>query len=112
MKFTSQQFRTILRRETLAGLGISINPSEYRHIAIGIARRYLSKSLGFQAEDETNIDDENDPDYEDDVIDLQAAHGSREAGLVYGRGLLEATGEVLSLKKKFQEASLVSYSIF
>ena len=112
MKFTSQQFRTILRRETLAGLGISINPSEYRYIAIRIARRYLSKSLGFQAEDETNIDDENDPDYEDDVIDLQVAHGSREAGLVYGRGLLEATGEVLSLKKKCQEASLVSYSIF
>ena len=39
---TFDQFRIIFRRETLLGLGIAINPSQYRHIAIEIARRYLS----------------------------------------------------------------------
>ena len=37
-KITSDRLRTILRRETLAGLGIAINPSDYRHISIGISR--------------------------------------------------------------------------
>ena len=41
-------------------------------------------------------------------MDLQATHGSKIAGIVYTRGLLQGKGEILSLKRRFQEASLVS----
>ena len=47
-------------------------------------------------------------DYKDDIMDLQATHGSKTAGIVYARGLLQGKGEILSLKRRFQEASLVS----
>ena len=106
-KISGDRFRTIFRRETLSGLGLALNPSEYRHIAIGISRRFLSKNLEFQPEDPAGLEDE-DMDYEDDIMDLQAAHGSKTAGIVYARGLLQGKGEILSLKRRFQEASLVS----
>ena len=66
-KISGDQFRTIFRRETLSGLGLALNPSEYRHIAIGISRRFLSKNLEFQPEDPAGLEDE-DIDYEDDII--------------------------------------------
>jgi len=69
-RINSERFRKVFRRETLAGLGLAVNPSDYRHIAIGISRRFLSKSLQFQPEESTEIEDENDVDYEDDVLDL------------------------------------------
>ena len=106
-KISGDRFRTIFRRETLSGLGLALNPSEYRHIAIGISRRFLSKNLEFQPEDPAGLEDE-DMDYEDDIMDLQATHGSKTAGIVYARGLLQGKGEILSLKRRFQEASLVS----
>ena len=69
-QYTSRQFREFFRRETLTGLGIAINPSEYRHIAIRIARRFLRKNLQFQL-DEPELDpDQNDENYEDNVINL------------------------------------------
>ena len=108
-KIQSDRFRTVFRRETLAGLGLSINPSEYRYITIGISRRFLSKPYHFQPEDIGEIGDENDPDYEDEVLDLQAGHSTHVAGLTYARGLLEPSGEIQSLKLRFREASLVCY---
>ncbi|KAL8739578.1 MAG: hypothetical protein Q9190_007634, partial [Brigantiaea leucoxantha] len=102
---TSDRFRTVFRRESQASLGIAINPSEYRHLAIGISKRYLQKLYRFDAE-ELEPEEEKDVDYEDDVIDLQAGHSSSTAGFVYGRGLLEADHEILSLKKRFREASI------
>ena len=106
-KITSDRLRTLLRRETLAGLGISINPSDYRHISIGISRRYLSKPLQFQSED--ILDEyENENEYEDDILDIQAAHNFRTASTVYARGLFELSGEIQTEKRRFQEASLVS----
>ena len=107
-KITSERLRTIFRRETLAGLGTPINPSQYRHLAIGISRRFLSKNLYFQPEEDPNLDGEDSLDYEDDIVDLQAGHGTRTAGLVYGRGLLEPGGEIQSIKKRFEATSLVS----
>ena len=47
-------------------------------------------------------------DYKDNIMDLQAAHGSKTAGIVYARELLQGKGEILSLKRRFQEASLSS----
>jgi len=109
---TSERFRTIFRRETLAGLGLALNPSEYRHLAIGISRRFLSKTYHFQPEDLQDLDDENDVDLEDDILDLQAGYSSRVAGTVYARGLCETAGEIQSVKQRFREASIVSILFF
>ena len=67
---TSDQFRVVFRRETLIGLGVAINPSIYRHIAIAISRRFLGKQHQFQQDEEGYSDPENDSDYKDDIIDL------------------------------------------
>lgn len=101
------QFRRVFRRETLAGLGVAINPAECRHIAIGISRRFLAKSLQFQPEESIEIDEENDLDIKDDVIDLQAGYSSSTAGIIYARGLFETKGEVQGLNECFREASIV-----
>ncbi len=69
-RINSKRFRKVFRREILAGLRLAVNPSDYRYIAIRISRRFLSKSLQFQPEESTEIDDENDVDYKDDVLDL------------------------------------------
>lgn len=111
-RINSERFRRVFRRETLAGLGLALNPSEYRHLAIGISRRFLSKTYHFQPEDLPDLDNDNDLDYEDDVIDLQAGHSSREAGITYARGLFEITGEIQSFKQRFKEASIVSILFF
>ena len=65
-RISGDRFRTIFRQETLAGLGLALNPSEYRHIAIKISRRFLSKNLEFQPKDL----EEEDRDYKDDILDL------------------------------------------
>ena len=46
--------------------------------------------------------------YEDDVIDLQTSHKSNMTGLVYGRGIMERSKEVQSLKNKFRETNTIS----
>lgn len=112
-RIDSDRFRKVFRREILAGLGLAVNPSDYRHIAIRISRRFLSKTLQFQPEetpDESNH--ENEYEYEDEVLDLQAGHSSRTAGIVYARGLFKTTGEIQSLKYRFREASIISLSYF
>jgi hypothetical protein len=102
---TSDDFRRIFRRETEIGLGLLINPSQYRHIAIGISRKFLKKEIRF---DDDEFDDDDDHDLVDDVIDLQAGHSTRVGGLTYARGISERSGEISSLKNKFRETSLVS----
>ncbi len=54
----------------LAGLGLALNPSDYRYITIGILRRFLSKNLGFQADNPEDLNEENDPEYKDNILDL------------------------------------------
>jgi len=66
------------------------------------------KSLQFQREDISNDEDEYENEYEDDILDIQAAYDSRIASTVYARGLFEVSGEIQSEKRRFQEASLVS----
>ena len=102
------QFRVIFRRETLLGLEIVINLSQYRYIAIGISRRFLGKKHYFQYDNDAHSDPENASDYEDDVIDLQAGYKTKTAGITYARGILERSEEVFSLKKRFREANAIN----
>ena len=106
---TSDDLRRIFKRETQIGLGFTINPSQYRHLAIGIARKFLKKEIRFENDDfDYDNNDHEDQDYLDDIIDLQAGHSTRISGLVYARGILDRSGEIASQKSRFREISLVS----
>ena len=106
---TSDDLRRILKRETQIGLGFTLNPSQYRHIAIGIARKFLKKEIRFENDDfDHDNNDQEDQDYLDDIVDLQAGHSTRISGLIYARGILDQSGEIASQKSRFREISLVS----
>lgn len=96
-EWTSERSRDVLKRETAIGLhGASLNIPAYRNIAIGISRRFLRESSVFpqnQQEDGTtnmpvdDADDEGgmDPErFAGHIADLQAAHSSHVAGMIYG----------------------------
>ena len=111
----SDQFRRIFRRESALGLGQEVNPSCYRHIAIGIARRFLVKRLQFRSDEfDEEPDDDDDDDhetYEDGILDQQAGHSPETAGAVYARMILEPSGEVASRKSRFRDGSMVSIDL-
>ena len=66
-EFNSDDLRRIICRETLIGLKQSINPSQYRYIAIGITRKFLRKKSYFNYD---QFDLEADFEDEDDIFDL------------------------------------------
>ena len=94
-KYTPEQFRRFFRRETQTGLGVSINPSEYRHLAIGISRKYLRKNLQFQPE-EQELDIEKDEDYSDDILATQE-DGKRSILWDYLILMVESRPRIISL---------------
>ena len=96
----SARLREVFKRETEAGLqGQRLTVQAYRDIAIAISRRYLRGTSQFRQ----NVDDEREagvPDVDDQaaidedeakgfIADLQAAHSSHVAGMLYGRQLME-----------------------
>lgn len=108
----------MLKRETAIGLhGASLNIPAYRNIAIGISRRYLRESSVFpqnQQEDGTteapvdDADDENgmDPErFAGHIADLQAAHSSHIAGMIYGREVTEQAGTTAHRRELFRLSS-------
>lgn len=107
IRLTSDDLRRITKRETQIGLGLVINPSQYRHLAIGISRKFLKKEIRFETDDHENNDQE-DHDYSDDIVDLQAGHSTRVSGLTYARGILDRSDEIASQKSRYREISLVS----
>ena len=109
IRITSDDLRRILRRETEIGLGVAINPSQYRHIAIGISRKFLKKDFRFKNDKfDHDVSDQEDHNFDDDIVDLQAGYSTRVSGLTYARGILERSGEIADLKSRFREISLVS----
>ena len=105
-----------MKRETAAGLhGQALNLPAYRDIAIGISRRYMRPSSVFpnntQNDDRTVQDDadaENSMGAEQwmgHIADLQAAHSSHVAGMVYGRGIMEQPGTTAHRREMFRLSS-------
>lgn len=111
----SDRFSQCLRRETAIGLrGQRINIPAYRHIAIGISRRFLRSSAAFPQ----NVHDDNpDWSYEETedtqdsehfaghYLDLQAAHSSHVAGMIYGREATEHAGSTISQREHYRLSS-------
>lgn len=117
-KWSSDRFRQVLKRETqtrLSRQGITI--PAYRDLAVGISRRFLRPNSQFrhnqQEERETELAgiDADDEDHMDaaqwmgHIADLQAAHSSHVAGLVYGRQVMEAAGTTAHRQALFRASS-------
>jgi hypothetical protein len=62
----SARFSSILQRFFLSSIGTKIKLSDYRHIAIAIARYYLMDDISAKDTEEIVSDDEDDDDNDDD----------------------------------------------
>ncbi|MCJ1379568.1 hypothetical protein MMC17_002670 [Xylographa soralifera] len=97
-----------MRRESLSGLGVfGLGLAAYRNIAIVITRRYLTERNAFTKDEEDEDGDLN----EDEIVNLQAGHGSHVAGMMYARGVREKDGAVESRRKRFRKASEAWHSL-
>ena len=70
-------------------------------MAIAIAR-YCLKGEGIvdNRNDEEDIEDnDSDTPSRNYILDLQAGHGSHVVGIIYARAILEAPGEVASIRQ-------------
>jgi superfamily II DNA helicase RecQ len=86
-----------------------LSVSSYRHCAIALSRRFCGED-GFTEEvrDEEEQEEDETTWYspQDNAQDLQAGHGTHVAGMIYARGLHEASGVIASLRARFRRESL------
>ncbi|KAH2527256.1 hypothetical protein KXW97_002333, partial [Aspergillus fumigatus] len=115
-EWSSERFREALKRETRTRLGTAIHIAAYRDIAIGISRRFLRPSTAFPhnvqeaepAPAAMDADAEEGMDIEQwigHIADLQAAHSSHVAGMVYGRVMQEQAGSTAHRREMFRLSS-------
>ena len=115
--WTSDRLREALKRETKMQLHYPIGIQAYRDIAIGISRRWMRPSSQFasdvreereaaqaalDADAEEHMDEAQWLGY---IADLQAAHSSHVAGMVYGRGIIEQAGTTAHRQRMFRLSS-------
>ena len=107
-RWTSERMRKIIQQESMAWMGVKLNISMWRQVAIAIARKYLRDQFGFESQ-EDNIegceDFDEDNDEGDSPWDLQSGHGTRVAGMIYARLLSEGKFETKSQKERFRQVS-------
>jgi superfamily II DNA helicase RecQ len=104
-KWTSERMRKAIKHESMAGMGVELGIQSYRDLTITISRRYLHSRMAFQP-DEDDEDGNYDKDADNEIADLQTAHTSHIAGMVYARGIMERDGEVASKRQRFRECSV------
>jgi DEAD/DEAH box helicase len=103
----SHHVRRALQEESRIGLGQALNIQSYRHLAIGISRRFLSPGHHFSDEERTEeAIPRTEEEGEQEVLDQQAAHSSYVAGAIYARGLTERPGEIWSQRQRFRRISV------
>jgi hypothetical protein len=106
-QWTSERIRKILQRESEKWLGVKLNISAWRHIAIGISRRYLhGKFVADEAEENVDWETFDEDNLEgDSPWDLQAGHGTHVAGMIYARELRQAPGQTMGRQDMFRQVS-------
>jgi hypothetical protein len=119
--WTSDRFREVLKRETQARLGQALNIPAYRDIAIGISRRFMRGASAFTSDAHAHDEKEQpaaaefDADHEEGmdaeqwmahIADLQAAHSSHVAGMVYARQITEQAGTTSHRRAMFRQSSV------
>jgi hypothetical protein len=103
-KWTPDRMRRVMQQYSSRFLGTRVGVSAWRHIAIAISNRYLNKAFG----DDVGQDGEFDEDDEgtlDSIWDLQAAHSTHTAGLVYARELQQGVLGTAARRDQFRAVS-------
>jgi len=95
--------RKMMKRESLIGLRLKLTIQSYRELTIEISRRYMQEQA-FRM-NENNEDDDWQKGEKDEVMNLQAGHTTHVAEMIYARGIMERSDEIVSKRQKFQECS-------
>ncbi|KAK7433632.1 hypothetical protein CaCOL14_013366 [Colletotrichum acutatum] len=105
--WTTDRARRIMQRSSTRLLGCQINVSTWRHIAIGIANRYLNESFGRPGGDDDGGPGpgEGTDELEDSPWDLQAGHSTRLAGMIYARELMQFGSGLAARQQQFRRIS-------
>ena len=92
----------------MARIGVKLNISAWRQIAIAITRKYIREEYRFESSNEESEECEDfdeDNHQGDSAWDLQSGHGTRMAGMIYARLLFEGQFEMQSQKEKYRQVS-------
>jgi hypothetical protein len=82
-QWTLERIRKIMQKHSKKWLGVRLNISAWRHIAISISRRYLRRRF-VDEEEEVDWETFNEDNIEgDSPWDLQASYGTHVAGMIY-----------------------------
>ena len=107
--WTSERMRKIMQAGSMRWIGVKINISAWRNIAIAISRRFC-REAPFETDHirPEDVDDDH-PDVNDDSPhDLQSGHTTHIAGMIYARELVENRDAVVGRREKFREVSEVA----
>src|SRR6201995_3756726 len=104
----SERMRKIMQAGSMRWIGVKINISAWRNIAIAISRRFC-REAPFEMDNSRPEDvDDNHPDVKDDnPHDLQSGHTTHIDGVIYARELVENRDAVIGRREKFREVSEV-----
>jgi hypothetical protein len=102
-EWTSTRMREIMKNQSYRLMGIKINISTWRQLAIAISRKYCQENP-FE-EGTAEEEGEEDAHIEDNPWDLQTGHSSHIGGMIYARLLEEGDSSVASQRAKFHAIS-------
>lgn len=111
--WTSERMRKIMKEASGRLMGVGLNISAWRQIAIAISRRFCKQEDRFESEKgqlEEEVDWDEDNPEGDDPWDLQAGHGSHVAGMIYARELMLRDDVIIGRREKFRRVSHVWHS--
>ena len=108
-KWTSDRMRRTLQGICMRYLGVPMTIAAWRHIIIAISRRFLQGKInspeagGYLDENGDYI--EEDDSEEDSIWNLQSAHGSKIAGIIYGRLIQQGAIGLAGQQEQFRRIS-------
>ncbi|MCJ1264810.1 hypothetical protein MMC22_004685 [Lobaria immixta] len=108
-QWTPDRISQLLLESSLAGMGVQLNISACRNVAIAMVRKYLGAAAFMNDDDQEELDDQpshaiHKPSV-NSALDLQAGHSSRIAGMIYARELSEINGEISYIRYQYRATS-------
>ncbi|KAH0551515.1 hypothetical protein GP486_007269 [Trichoglossum hirsutum] len=101
-KWTKERVKAVLKRESDRLIGVPLNMSTYRHIAIAISNRYMKRTKF----DEDNGSSKDKDEEHDEVIDKQSSHTPETAGAIYAWHIEEAPTHIQQMRYRFRVTSI------
>jgi hypothetical protein len=104
-KWTLERLRKIMQKASIRWIGVKLNISSWRQVAIAISRRYC-RDNAFQNEDVSQEGGIDENSIDDDPWDLQTGHSTHVARMIYARELMEGSNVVIGHREKFRHISI------